>query len=184
MQQELSCDQVGALMTFYIEDKLSDQLAQYVKRHLNICPSCREKYETLKTMVSKFIEMQNKPIDNLQPDYQAPFITRQYEEFKANLSAYIDNELNDIENIKIKKITISNPLARQDLEDMYTFKKLLHSSFDKTRNEIKNDYSKYVLSQLQQGQESQKTDQFTKIMAIFAAIITCVVIGFISILYL
>ena len=41
-------------------------------------------------------------------------------------------KLDDFQNIKIKKIAISNPLARQDLENIYTFKKLLHNSFEKT----------------------------------------------------
>ena len=51
------------------------------------------------------------------------FKKKQYADFKANLSAYIDNELDDKENIRIRKITISNPIARKDLEEMYAFKK-------------------------------------------------------------
>ena len=42
-------------------------------------------------------------------------------------------------NIKIKKIAISNPLARKDLEDFYTFKQLLNSSFNKTKSEMKTE---------------------------------------------
>ena len=88
------------------------------------------------------------------------------------------------ENIKNKKIAISNPLARQDLEDIYTYKKLLHTSFEKTKNELKTDYSKSVICQLQEEcSENQKLDPFLKITAIFFAMISCIVAGIISILY-
>lgn len=114
----------------------------------------------------------------------SPFQTRQYEEFKANLSAYVDNELNDDENIKIKKITISNPLARQDLEDIYTFKKILHSSFEKTRNDVKEDYSRYILNQIENISDTNEIDPFFKIIAAFCIIMICIVAGIIGILYL
>ena len=68
------------------------------------------------------MEIQNEEIEN-------PYITKQYKDFRSNLSAYVDNELDNQDSIKIKKIAISNPLARQDLENIYTFKRLLHSSF-------------------------------------------------------
>lgn len=177
MQNQLSCEQVGALMPFYIEDKLSAKLSEYVAEHLRNCPACMQKYESLKKMVNKFIDIQSEEIEN-------PYITKQYEDFKENLSAYIDNELNDVESIKIKKIAISNPLARQDLENIYTFKKLLHSSFEKTRNEFKNDYSKHIIYQIQQKSESKEADPFIKLAILFSIMITFIVAGIIAFLYL
>lgn len=177
MQYNLSCEQVTALLTFYAENKLSAKLSGYVKEHLDKCPECREKYMQLQNLLKRFNEIQNEEIEN-------PYITKQYEDFKTNLSAYIDNELDDLENIKIKKIAISNPLARQDLEDIYTYKKLLHTSFEKTKNELKNDYSKAVICQLQEEcYENKKLDPFIKITAIFFAMVSCIVAGIISILY-
>ena len=58
MQYQLSCEQVGALMAFYIEDKLSDKLAKYVEEHLQLCPSCREKYETMKKIMQTYAVIQ------------------------------------------------------------------------------------------------------------------------------
>ena len=184
MQYQLTCEQVGALMAFYIEDKLSDKLAQYVQKHLENCPACREKYETMKKIINKYATIQKKLKEEEINENVTPFITRQYEEFKANLSAYIDNELDDEENIKIKKITISNPLARQDLEDMYSFKKILNSSFEKTRNYDKEDYSRYFMSIIQNDNNKQEKDPFIKIVAIFCVMIVCIVAGIIGILYL
>lgn len=177
MQNQLTCEQINALLSFYAENKLSDKLSEYVRIHLESCPDCMEKYLKMKNMLNKFMDIQDREIFN-------PYATKQYQDFKNNLSAYIDNELNDFDNIKIKKIAISNPLARQDLENIYTFKKLLHSSFEKTKNELKNDYSKSVINQLEHEDTNDKsTDPFWKLVISFFVMISCIVAGIISILY-
>lgn len=177
MHNQLTCEQVSALMNFYLEDKLSIKLSEFVRKHLESCPKCMEKYLQMKNMLTKFIDIETEELEN-------PYINKQYEVFKSNLSAYIDNELDDTESIKIKKIVISNPLARQDLENIYTFKKLLHDSFEKTKNELKTDYSKSIINKLQQQlPDEQKIDPFTKLIAIFALMISCIVAGIITILY-
>lgn len=181
MQQDLTCNQVGALLSFYIEDRLNDTLKSYVQHHLEVCPKCREKYLKLKNMVSGIV----KNDDFYKNDYKEenPYMNKQYEDFKLNLSAYIDNELNDEENIRIKKIAISNPLARKDLEDMYSFKKILHSSFEKTKSDIKDDYSKAVLSHIYMNSEKRGVDPFIKIMTAFVLLFACVILGLISMLF-
>ena len=50
----------------------------------------------------------------------------QYQLFKNNLSAYIDNELNDDENLRIKKLTINNKNARKELEDSFNLRKIMN----------------------------------------------------------
>ena len=178
MQNQLSCEQVTALLSFYVEGKLSDKLTEYVKIHLDNCPECMEKFIQLKNMFTRLID------DTQNEEIESPYITKQYETFKSNLSAYIDNELNNLDSIKIKKIAISNPLARQDLENIYTFKKLLHSSFEKTKTELKNDYSKSTVNNLQhESEDSKNIDAFFKLTAIFFIMITAIVTGIISILY-
>ena len=177
MEYKLTCEQVSALLSFYTEEKLSAKLTEYVRLHLQSCPECMEKYIKMKNMLNKFMEIQNEEIEN-------PYITKQYQDFKSNLSAYIDNELNDFESIKIKKIAISNPLARQDLENIYTFKKLLHTSFEKTKNEFKNDYSKNIICQIQnENHEEKRIDPFIKLSAAFVLMLTFIVAGIIRILY-
>lgn len=177
MHNQLTCDQVSALMSFYLEDKLSAKLSEFVRKHLESCPECMEKYLQMKNMMTKFIDIQNEELEN-------PYITKQYEDFKSNLSAYIDNELDDTDSIKIKKIAISNPLARQDLENIYTFKKLLHDSFEKTKNDLKYDYSKCIISRVQEEiPQDPKIDPFVKITTIFFIMISFIVAGIIYILY-
>ena len=177
MKHQLSCEQVAALLTFYAENKLSKKLAQYVKEHLETCSECMEKFQCLKQILNQYVKIKNEEPKTI-------YNTKQYEVFKNNLSAYIDNELSDMDSIKIKKFAIANPIARQDLENIYTFKKLLHSSFERTKNELKTDYSKSISHQIQQENINETSiDPFFKLSAAFFIMVSCIVFGIIKILY-
>ena len=169
MQNELTCNQVIALMSFYVEDKINQKLKKYVDDHLKKCPKCREIYMQSKKIANHVISL----VSNDENTYQ----TKQYEEFKQKLSAYVDNELDENESLRIKKISISNPLARKDLENIYSFKKMLHESFDKTRNDFKTDYSKQILNMLTQNKEL--SNSFNKILYSFIALISLLITGLI-----
>ena len=82
------------------------------------------------------------------------------------------------DNIKIKKMTISNPNARKELEMMYKFKKVIHSAYEKTKNDSKFDYSKDIIAQLQDTPD-YTTTYFYKLAAIFFIIIFTIIGGFI-----
>ncbi len=164
MTNNLTCNQVGALLSFYIDDKLSSQLKQFVAAHLEICPLCREKYETLKTMMKSLREIQDR-LAAIKPEEEEN--SPQYDEFKLNLSAYVDNELSDSDNIKVKKYVIANPKARDDLEKMYSIKKALHESFERTKNESKDDFSKFILKRIDIQEEIYSPDVYPKVVAIF-----------------
>ena len=171
MTINLTCTQVSALLSFYIDDRLSAQLKQFVESHLEVCPSCRAKFEALKAMVSSLKEVHEK-MTAVKSDYNSNQIPPQNEEFQMNLSAYVDNELSDEENIKIKKYVISNSKARQDLENMYNLRKVLNNSFEKTKNEAKEDYSKYILKRIDIQEEIYGPDSFAKVVALFIVIFT------------
>ncbi|MBP3924206.1 zf-HC2 domain-containing protein [bacterium] len=174
---KLNCEQVMALMSFYVENKLSEQLAKCVKEHLETCKECRDSYKNFQEMLGQYFG-NSKEIANDVDIENSPYQTRQYDEFKKYVSEYFDNELDDEQNIRIKKIAITNPLARKDLEKMYSFKKLLHLSFEKTRNEMKEDYSKGVLMLLEHDKSFIGLDSFFKLAAAFLIIISAIVIGF------
>ncbi|MBO8431224.1 zf-HC2 domain-containing protein [Spirochaetes bacterium] len=179
MQNKLNCNQVITLLTFYIENKLDRDLSKCVQEHLNICPHCMEKYMKLRRILENFQEIKTKITEEEEDTEQ--YNNPQYQRFKANLSAYIDNELSDNENLKIKKIAISNPLARKDLEDFYSFKQLLNSSFNRTKNELKYDFSKKTLEQIRSDRNKKRINPFYKIAGIFTAALI-VVIGLINML--
>lgn len=170
MTVNLTCTQVSALLSFYIDDKLSTQLKQFVEAHLDICPTCRARYEALKNMVSSLKEVHEK-MAAIKTGYEGASANPQYEEFKVSLSAYVDNELNDEENIKVKKYVISNPQARQDLEKMYNLKKVLHNSFDKSKHDVREDFSKFILKRIDIQEEVYGPDSFAKVVTLFILIL-------------
>lgn len=171
MTVNLTCTQVSALLSFYIDDKLSNQLKQFVEAHLEICPTCRAKLEALRSMVKSLKEVHEK-LAAIKPETKESTTTPEYDAFKVNLSAYVDNELSDEENIKVKKYVISNAKARQDLESLYNLKKILRNSFERTKNEAKEDYSKFILKRIDIQEEIYGPDSFAKVVALFILILT------------
>jgi anti-sigma factor RsiW len=166
MTVNLTCTQVSALLSFYIDDKLSVQLKQFVEAHLKICPTCNAKLEALKSMVKSLKEVHEKLAAIKPPNEE----NTPSDDFKINLSGYVDNELTDEENLKVKKYVISNPKARTDLENMYNLKKVLYNSFEKAKGEVKEDYSKYILKRIDIQEEIYGPDSFAKVVAFFLVI--------------
>lgn len=169
MNKDLTCNQVSALINFYIEGKLNPRLREYVNLHISKCPACRKKIEELQKILNTF-KAARVANDDAQKQSSPELINR--------LSAYVDNELNFDENIKVKKLTISNPTARKELETMYKFKKVMQSAYEKTKNDIKFDYSKSVLTRIQDEAE-YSTSYFYKLSAVFVVLILAIIAGFI-----
>ena len=169
MKKDLTCNQVSALINFYIEGKLNPRLREYINLHIQKCPSCRKKIQELTKILNTYKQQKNSN------EYQEERLNF---EFINNLSAYVDNELNTSDNIKIKKMKISNPNARKELEMMYKFKKVMHSAYEKTKNDSKFDYSKDIIAQLQDTPD-YTTTYFYKLAAIFFIIVFTIIGGFI-----
>lgn len=153
---ELTCAQMDVLISFYLDGELSVALKRQVEEHMQACATCRAKFDIIKSMIADLkncceVEKTYSQSECL-PNPSA--VSQQYRIFKMDLSAYIDNELSSEENIKMKKITINNPKARQDLQDNYNMRKLMKDSFDKTKSEMRQDFSRSVLRQLELEDES------------------------------
>lgn len=148
---KLTCAQMDVLISFYIDGDLSVALKSQVEEHMKKCSVCRAKYEIIKSMLSDLqnnLDLKDEAFAN-NKDLNTKVTSQQYRVFKNNLSAYLDNELSNEDNIKIKKFTINNAKARQDLQDSYNIRKLMNDSFKKTKAESKHDFSKAVLRQLE-----------------------------------
>ena len=171
MNKDLTCNQVSALINFYIEGKLNPRLREYVNNHIAKCPACRKKIEELQKILSTY-KTKNTSTQNIQQESELQ------PEFIGKLSAYVDNELDSNDNIKIKKMTISNPSARKELETMYKFKKVMHSAYEKTKNDTRFDYSKNIMTKMQNGNE-YTTTYFYKLIAVFVILVSTIICGFI-----
>ena len=145
--ENLSCEQVISLLTFYIECSLTPKLMNNIECHLQNCEACREKYYKLKNIIDNYNEIKQK----IYSDFKSEGIMlteKEYVKFLNNLSAYIDNELDENDSIKIKQYSVTNQQARNDLENIINFRQLLQTSFLKTKNEIKEDYSAKVIRKI------------------------------------
>ena len=151
---KLTCAQMDVLISFYIDGDLSKALKSQVEEHLRECANCRAKYDIIKSMISDLKNSFDMQEEYTPREVSSSCTSQQYRLFKNNLSAYIDNELDTEDNIKIKKFTINNKSARKALEDSYNIKKLLNSSFAKTKSDVKHDFSRSVLRQLELEEEA------------------------------
>ncbi len=162
---EITCSQMDVLISFYIEGGLSKSLKAKVEEHLKKCACCRAKYDIIKTMV---VDMQNTFSKKASEDMCVKNSCSQYRLFKENLSAYVDNELPSDENIKIRKFAINNKQARKELEDTYNIRKLMSDSFSKTSGNIKQDFSKKIIKQLDlEDEENLKFHPLLKVSIAF-----------------
>ena len=167
---EITCAQMDVLISFYIEGDLSKALKNKVEEHLKKCPACRAKFDIIESMLKDL----KKSVNQQNEEMFSRSSTGQYKIFKNNLSAYIDNELPAEENIKIKKYTINNKRARKDLEDTYNIRKLMNDSFNRTKEEVRQDFSKNVLRQLNMNDED--TLAFNPLLKVGIAFIMTVLI--------
>ncbi len=172
---DLTCSQVEMLLSFYFDGDLKENLRDKVEEHLSICPVCKQKYETLVNLLTGLREsvaelsLKSANSENTTPSKENgndnPSI-----DFTTNVSAYIDNELNDEENIKIKKLTINNKKARKYLEDSYALRHIINNSFEKTKNEMRQDFSKKILNSLDINGYDYTINPIIKGFAIITAI--------------
>ena len=146
----LTCAQMNILISFYLEDELSTTLKKQVEEHLENCEICNSKYSLVKAMVAEIKETVNADFKE-EKNYTN---NAQYRAFRTNLSAYMDNELPNDENIKIKKFAINNPHAKKELEDSYNIRRLLNDSYKKSKDEARTDYSKNIMRRLEADEKT------------------------------
>ena len=146
---KLTCAQMDILLSFYLEGELSPALKKQIEDHLSSCKECASKYAMVEAMVGSI----KKSVSNFNPEGNQFTNVEQYGNFKTNLSAYMDNELTNDESIKIKKITISNPKAKKDLQDSYNIRRLMKESLKKTEADFKKDFSKNIIKQIQPDED-------------------------------
>lgn len=167
---EITCAQMDVLISFYLDGDLSKPLKKKVEEHLKNCSVCKAKYEIIKSMIN---DLRNSLEDSeegilRESEEKKCTVSSQYRIFKDNLSAYVDNELPSEESIKIKKFTINNKNARKDLEETYNIRRLMSESFEKTKMEAKQDFSKRVIKQLEPNDEQNfRFNPFLKYAVVF-----------------
>lgn len=150
---DLNCRQFEGLITFYLDGELNERLKQAFEDHLKDCPTCSMKFKIIKSIIGDI----KGAYDKILIDYKQDEFFDKPSELKTlnseditpiDLSAYIDNELTDENNIRIRRNIIAKPNIRLKIEKMYKLKKILSDSFSEHKNKLKTDYSKEIIKSL------------------------------------
>lgn len=151
---KITCNQIDGLIYFYLNNELSNNLKIAFEEHIKNCPECQKKYKLLSSIITDLkdsynqILVENNPTVNL---YNYSELANDNEDEIVELkelSAYIDNELNDDTSIKMRKNIIAKPFLRKKLENLYNLRKIMNKEFDTQKNKLKNDYSKSIIREL------------------------------------
>lgn len=140
---DMTCEQFETLMQFYVNNDLTEEIKQKFETHMLKCKSCREKYNTFKKIILDLRESY-KTFSNSKVNYKSLSSTETL--LNSNISAYIDNELDIEDNIKIKKLLINNSEIRGKIEKIYNLKSLLKESFDKSQP--MQDFSQSLINKI------------------------------------
>lgn len=152
---KITCTQFEGLISFYLNGELSEKLKTDFEAHLKSCPSCHIRYNVLNTIIAELKEAYNKFITEENEDDDTLYTENdETEDDIQELSAYIDNELNDEFNIKMRRNIIARPKLRKKLEKLYNLRKIMTSAFADEKNKLRTDYSKSIAKNL----NSNRTD--------------------------
>ncbi|MCM1265474.1 MAG: zf-HC2 domain-containing protein [Candidatus Gastranaerophilales bacterium] len=152
---KITCSQFEGLISFYLNDELSDNLKQAFEEHLHNCPSCHIRFNMLSSIIDELKDAYNQIIveDDIDNIASIELFTNIEEDNEENtqlsdLSAYIDNELNEEFSVKMRRNIIAKPKLRKKLEKLYNLRKVMSNAVDEQKNKMKTDYSKNVIRTL------------------------------------
>ena len=92
-QDKMACNQVTALLSYYIDGKVSAQITYFIEQHLKRCKTCRARYEVLLKAITDIRDVKTQ-MENIELKKCVP-VTANSITFSEKMSAYLDNELND-----------------------------------------------------------------------------------------
>lgn len=149
MNSNTTCAKVTALMSLYIDNKLEEPMLSFVKEHIQICESCYKKYLTLSKLLTDLKKIYTS-LETKMPvkEKVSVFNIKEYEDFRENLSAYLDNELPIEKSVDMKKYMIKYPNARYELEKIYKLQQNMQTSINNLKKGIHYNYTKPILYKL------------------------------------
>lgn len=170
MNESSTCKKILSLLSLYIDKKLDLDDMQFVKTHLEICPSCYNKYIMLQDLVNEMRSAyQDFLSESLLQEKNQKFNIKEYEHFQTNISAYFDNELTLNDSVSMKKYMIKFPNARKEVELLYNLHNMIIDSKKEVKKSFTDDYSKLICEKI-----LGKPINFKKNIALKVAIFVCI----------
>lgn len=149
MENYLTCKKAASLLSIYIDGKLSGELKEKLELHLMKCPACFEKYKQMKNILENLKISYEKMIRDFDEiESTRIFNIREYEKFKNNISAYLDNELSSEESLDFRKFLFKSKAAREELNSYYDIQNSMKEAFQEQMNGIHINVSRNVINRL------------------------------------
>ena len=167
---KITCSQFENLLSFYMNNDLSDALKTAFEEHMKECNYCREKYavvhsivDNIKDAYNQFIYSDENGVGVNMTKYAENRADKNensdmYDDYNnVELSAYIDNELPDDRSIKIRRSIGSRPKVRKKIERLYKLRKIMHNCQIEAKNSFRTDYSIAKVHTLNENYTQRKT---------------------------
>ena len=169
----MTCENFEELMHLYLDGELSEQLGVSFEAHMKVCKSCRCKYVAFSKIIMDLREsyatsslVLNKPVEREVANQEDTDIC---------ISAYVDNELDMTDTVKVRKMVVGHPNLRNKIEKIYSLQDLLKESFKNTQPS--KDYSRGLLSEIfSEGFISNNRDSIIMILTFLVLSIFWVVL--------
>lgn len=148
-----TCNKIQALLSMYIDHKLTADLEASVGLHLASCNRCKRKYLELKSMISslrnsyKKIKEEVYTTNNNHQSVNLNFKINEHELFKKNISAFLDNELNEVEMIEFKNYCDKINCATDTIKPYIKLEKLLKDNYNNIQKQMPRNFSKDVINE-------------------------------------
>ena len=148
---DINCSQFEGLLSFYLNDDLNDNLKCAFEDHMKNCSTCNMRYSVIKSLIEDIKAAYNDIIENksmpkeIEESTELNYNISLDNMLNTELSAYIDNELDEDRSVKIRRDIITKPALRKKIEKLYNLRKVITNSMNEQKNKIKTDYSKEVI---------------------------------------
>lgn len=171
MTEDITCKKVSALLSQYIDNKVTPQERAFIEEHIAMCPDCYKKFIYLRNLINSLKDSYKKVMEMaLTRQKRTAFSIREYEKFKMNLSPYIDNELESDEGYEFRKYLMKSRIAQKELKNTYLMQKQLHNAYEKVKVSLDVDFSKQIVADFRQDGTSWRRQRFIK-AAILAGLV-------------
>ena len=189
---DINCSQFEGLLSFYLNDDLNENLKCAFEEHMKTCPNCNMRYSVVSSVIedikSAYDEVIGKmPVDKVDmvednEDVSASDYDILDGFLNTELSAYVDNELDENRSVKIRRDIISKPRLRQKVEKLYGLKRVISDSYKINKNKLKTDFSKEIIRKINNIESDRQI--YFHCTAFILVVILAIVLSVVAIIHI
>lgn len=152
------CRKITAMLSAYIENKLTKTERKFVESHFSKCAECRKKFYEMNRIIGslrfEYEKMMNE-FDKIEAEKNSRTLCSA--EFYKNISPYIDNELGLEDSIKFRKYILKSKQARSELANAYKLSSSIKKSAAGFMDKSNINLSKKVIKRLKSSSKDAKS---------------------------